>query len=330
MRNSGISAIRGIAMCMIVSCHFLQEFGNELAFWMNVGVQIFLCMSGYLYGNKKIENVTLWYKKQYLKIMKPIWVLLTILTAVIIVSGMGQLSVTSLGLSYLGVAGFGTLPELTHTWFITYILCCYLITPLLQAIEIDRKENQRYFIFKILFVLAVLEIFYLSRLVNLLPQYIACYIVGYYFAKHQMNGDNGEKDIRIFTILTAGMAIVLLPLRLYVQYGNLDVGITGWDVIRTQITEWHHSLLGIALFFMLLWLFEKKKPKYRILLRYSDKYSYCIYLVHQVFIMGTFSILHITDFVVINVLIVILAILIAAIILKMLTDIIVLRRQAVQ
>ena len=48
MRNYNISVIRGIAVCMIVSCHIFQGLHIELAYWMNVGVQIFLCMSGYL------------------------------------------------------------------------------------------------------------------------------------------------------------------------------------------------------------------------------------------------------------------------------------------
>ena len=149
--------------------------------------------------------------------------------------------------------------------------------------------------------MAVLEVLYLSRIINLLPQYVACYIAGYYFAKRQMNQVSGEKDIRILTIITTVAALILLPLRLYVQYGIYILPLPGWDMIKTQITEWHHSLLGVALFFILLQLFKKKEVKYNNLLKFTDKYSYCIYLVHQVFIMGTFSLLQITDFVVINI-----------------------------
>ena len=50
--NGGISLIRFISTIMIVSCHFLQYFNLELAWWLNVGVQIFFIMSGFLYGNK--------------------------------------------------------------------------------------------------------------------------------------------------------------------------------------------------------------------------------------------------------------------------------------
>lgn len=320
MKNSGISAIRCVAMCMIVSCHFLQAFDNELAFWMNIGVQIFLCMSGYLYGGKKIECVTTWYKKQYFKIMKPLWILLTVLAAVILITKMGELSITALGLSYLGTAGFGTLPELTHTWFITYILCCYLITPLLQSMKLGKTEKLPFFILRLLFLLAVLEILYLSRIVNLLPQYLACYIVGYYFSQRQLGEGGGGKDIRRLTILVTGVALVLLPVRLYIQYGNLDIGLPAWDLIRTQITEWHHTVLGIALFFILLLIFDKRKPKYGVILRCSDKYSYCIYLVHQIFIMNTFSLLYITDFIIINAAVTIVVILLASFVLKQLTE----------
>ena len=55
-KNYAISLLRFIAMIFIVICHFFQYYNLELAWWFNVGVQIFLCISGFLYGNKKITN----------------------------------------------------------------------------------------------------------------------------------------------------------------------------------------------------------------------------------------------------------------------------------
>lgn len=48
-----VSLIRLIATIFIITCHIMQYLSIELAWWFNVGVQIFLCMSGYLYGKKK-------------------------------------------------------------------------------------------------------------------------------------------------------------------------------------------------------------------------------------------------------------------------------------
>lgn len=59
--KAAISYSRFIAMVMIVLCHFFQFYNNELAWWFNVGVQIFLIISGFLYGMKSIEDPCLFY-----------------------------------------------------------------------------------------------------------------------------------------------------------------------------------------------------------------------------------------------------------------------------
>ena len=68
-KNYSISLIRLIAMVMIVVCHVLQNIGNELAWWINVGVQIFLTMSGFLYGMRYIEKPSKWMIKRFKRIL---------------------------------------------------------------------------------------------------------------------------------------------------------------------------------------------------------------------------------------------------------------------
>lgn len=55
-RDPAISIIRVLAFLSIITCHIMQYYHCELAWWFNVGVQIFLCLSGYLYGRKSIDN----------------------------------------------------------------------------------------------------------------------------------------------------------------------------------------------------------------------------------------------------------------------------------
>ena len=66
-----ISYVRLIAMAMIVSCHFCQFYKNELAWWLNVGVQIFFILSGLLYSRKTIISPIDWLKKNLHKILIP-------------------------------------------------------------------------------------------------------------------------------------------------------------------------------------------------------------------------------------------------------------------
>lgn len=68
-KDYSISAIRLFAIVSIVTCHILQYMNLELAWWFNVGVQVFLCISGWLYGGKRIDDSLSFIKKQFKKIL---------------------------------------------------------------------------------------------------------------------------------------------------------------------------------------------------------------------------------------------------------------------
>lgn len=74
--NNAISSIRLISMIMIISCHFMQYFEMELAWWFNVGVQIFFVMSGFLYGSRTIDKPIEFLCKQFRKILIPYWTII--------------------------------------------------------------------------------------------------------------------------------------------------------------------------------------------------------------------------------------------------------------
>lgn len=322
MKNYSISIIRSIAVCMIVSCHIFQGLNVELAYWMNVGVQIFLCMSGYLYGKKDIKDIKKWYIRQYLKIMIPVWVILTCLLIILSFCHNESISLSSVVFSYLGVAGFQTLPELTHTWFITYILFCYLITPLLERIDIISGVSEWKFLFYLASIIICLEVLYMGKIVSVMPQYVAVYIIGYYLSHNEkIKGIYVRKIyIKLFGILT----VVLFPIRLLIQYGNLKIENGYWNILRGQIIDWHHLLIGISLFIFLLSFIENRKIESNSIkaVNYLDKYSYYIYLVHQIFILNTFSLLNFTRFLFLNLIMIVVAIAFSSYILSKLTQII--------
>ena len=68
-RDLAISFVRMLAMMSIVTCHVMQYYNMELAWWFNVGVQMFLCISGYLYGMKRIPDISGFYRKNFVKIL---------------------------------------------------------------------------------------------------------------------------------------------------------------------------------------------------------------------------------------------------------------------
>lgn len=66
-----ISYIRLIAFCYIVTCHIQQYLGNGLCWWFNIGVQIFLAISGFLYGGKNVTDDVEFYGRKFKQILIP-------------------------------------------------------------------------------------------------------------------------------------------------------------------------------------------------------------------------------------------------------------------
>lgn len=66
-----ISYLRVTAMTFIVVCHFMQALASHWAWVFNIGVQIFLLISGFLYGHKHVDNWLNWYKKRFVRIYVP-------------------------------------------------------------------------------------------------------------------------------------------------------------------------------------------------------------------------------------------------------------------
>ncbi len=128
-RDYSISMIRCFSMCLIICCHMMQYLQMELAWWFNVGVQIFLCISGYLYGSdKKRENTIVFYKKQFSKILIDYYVVILPTIFIYFIFARDNINYK------IAVDVFLTSNTLNgggHLWFIAYILFCYFITPFL-------------------------------------------------------------------------------------------------------------------------------------------------------------------------------------------------------
>ncbi len=134
-----ISLIRLLATISIVACHILQSLDNNYAWVFNIGVQIFFVISGLLYGYKDIENRT-FYKNRVRKIYFPyiIFTIVIIMLDILLLDydiNPVQLFIYMFGIQGLPYISGLSIPGLGHLWFITAILLCYLITPVIQYIR---------------------------------------------------------------------------------------------------------------------------------------------------------------------------------------------------
>lgn len=320
-RDTGVSAIRNLSLLAIICCHILQGLNIEAAFWVNLGVQVFLFMSGFLYGQKDIENPLKWYIRQFKKIFVPY--VLVVIVIILIDTKYFRISYsrTSILFNLLGIQGFrGIIPTISHTWFVSYILICYFLTPLLQSFKLEKLNNFQIIIFLVICAL-FLFMFDILAITVISSAWIFNYILGYTFAKKYLNRDeNQSKFVLIFTCLTF---LVLIP-RVIMQYQLFDIHIPTILMNRLKYIKYYsHVLLGSWIFIILYLILSKYNIKYNKLLHFSDKYSYCIYLVHQIFILNHMSILHLTNSLTLNIVLILFLSILFGVILKWESDIII-------
>lgn len=306
-----ISAIRAIAMALIIACHFLQYYDNELCYWMNVGVQIFFVISGFLYGNKYIDNPLVFLVKRFKKLLVPYWLFLLFALSLYAVFSRDTLHISDV---FKSIACAGTIKGLGHLWFVGYILFCYLLTPYLQWIRIQLSDLS--------FKRAFIEITVLLLLVQIcgyafdsyfMPDRISCYIIGYYLPTLSVKANKTTKDFSFWLLVLT--VIVMNVARIYLKYYAMDLFPS---VIVNAIVRYAHLLLGVALFALLFKVLSG--VNYNAFLKWSDKYSYPVYLVHLLFIISPFTLMEITSIKPINWSIVLTATIVSAILLDTISN----------
>lgn len=311
-KSSTISAIRFISMLLIVTCHIFQYYDNPLCRWLNVGVQIFFIISGFLYASKTIYDPIDFFKKQIRKILPSYYVFLVFAIIMYVVFCRDILTVSTVIKSLFCV---GTIKGLGHLWFVGYILFCYFLTPYLCSFRDSIKEKKMltkivYYIGLILFVQVIG--FLLSS--YFLPDRIACYIIGFVLADLYRTLTRLESVIMDGILILIG--IVLNVIRGYMEYNGIEISQT----LVNAYVRYAHLFLGLSIFLILKIILAN--IKYNYLYNWSDKYSYHFYIVHLLFILSPFTLMNVTGFAPINCVLAVFASLISSVILLQVTSIV--------
>lgn len=273
--------IRLLAMLSIIACHFCQYYKSEWAWWLNVGVQVFFIISGYLYGSRSIDASVPWLKKRFVKILTPYYIFLTLAIIGYLIVSPESLGLANMVSSYFVV---GTIKGIGHLWFVSYILFCYLITPYLAAIrDYLSKKNLLFAIGSIVVLFGVYSIIEILINGHFRPGRVGCYILGYFTAVFVNR--LGEKTINFCFWISLIPTVISNYVYCHLHY------IQGLEMkgLLAHITDYSHLFLGYSLTMLLMIIFKNIKES-RIL-DYSDKYSYEIYLVHQLFILSPLTLL---------------------------------------
>ena len=307
-KNSTIEYMRAISMVMIVLCHYFSYYGNELAWWFNIGVQIFFLISGFLYGGRPMNDPIHFIAKQFKKILIPYYIFIIPTMVFYFLFARETLSLTVVA---------GTLEGIEHLWFVPYILLCYVVNPYLYWFT-EKMKALSFLKMTVSFVVLLGAVLVLGTAFDsfFLPDRIVCYLVGYFIAIYYQK--YGQEAFKALAAVSIPIGTVASAIRVYFEYGLGWVKGTNWWPIASLYQRASRVLLGIALFFALYLLLQKTKPNK--VGGVVGRYSYSIYIVHQLFILGVGSVMEITSVTVLNWLIVLVAIIVSAILLQFVTD----------
>lgn len=271
-QSNAIDYLRVIAMFCIIACHVCQYYENKWAWVLNTGVQIFIVISGFLYGIRFVDDWVKWFKKRFCKLYIPFLLYILIVFPLYYIFKREYLKPYSLLIYLLDLQGMlGGVKGLGHLWYMTAIAMCYLTTPFLQWVGTHCKNQIILLLFIVL--IALFDFLYMAGLFY--P--ICLYAISYYLAQREV------KLIRIILLVIAVIA-VLIVLRWNFLPFNL-----GFDKSLMMIV-WR-SLMGLLVFSAFLFFSSFVEFGNNKGVAIMSKYSYHIYIVHHLPILLPFSIL---------------------------------------
>ena len=314
-RDSGIIALRTLAMLMIVLCHvciYLQA-PTFLPQFLNAGVFVFLLISGWLYSDKVIAVPLRWLFERWKKLCIPIliWVLSVWLVSVCFYhQTIGKrdllLFFSNLqGMSWIlpsfpRLSGEGLVSGLEHLWFITVIFCCYILLCFRFI-----KQNSS-IVCLILFSLSIC-----LGLMGINLFYLACFFLGCALKKFTITRN------RVF------VATIIAILAVMIRLGGrhfLD-GTVYYNVIIVSMTQ---ILICVWLFVSIKWLVDNYSIAKTIadsrLVRKGDQFSYHIYITHYLFLCPFFGLRHFIPSTILQIVVFAALTLLSAIALKWISD----------
>lgn len=317
-KDYSLSFIRFIATIMIVCCHIFQQYDIWLAQFFNVGVQIFLFISGYLHSTKRDNRLSFFLRKVKRLLVEYYVFLIPVLVFIFCINRINLEIKDAVNL----VALSGTVHELGHLWFVPTILVCYLLTPLFWDILDSYTKNIQ--LLKFLIINTIIFIFFhmiLKSTIN--PAWISCYLCGM-IAKKFGGGGEGK---RIYALKWGLFGSTILYLVIRMCYAvNVIPNINKVESILFVVFNYGHVLLSIVIVYMLKKIWSPKaivRNKYvKNFLNLSDRYSYDVYLVHHILVLGTYSVFNFIDNIVIGLLIATTITIIWAIIINLLSALI--------
>lgn len=325
-RNCAIVCCRTASMVLIVLCHIIGHYSfipghNFLGDIMDVGVFSFLAISGYLYGGKSITDFKSWFRKRYLAVMFPatILILAVLLAGFCVGHRYNAITVVTYLLNLQGleffVPGFhnyfAAITVLGPLWFITVIMLCYCMIPVLQKY----REKMLAWKYSTLAMICAVPVGYgLMMLTGFNPMYFLTFAIGYFLAA---KGTFAPVRMRWFLTFSAVM--------LFAQIFRLILrALCDGTSVYQNYTQVSHLVLGVWILYF-FFAFEQMFPKitqalaeHKLVVAGND-ISFYVYLVHYSFCKGALNFYELIDNLLLSTAAFAVATIISALILKKIT-----------
>lgn len=189
-KDVAISCVRVYAMLFILVCHIIRYYtwipGAEwLGNFFDIGVPVFLVISGYLYGRKMITDFWAFWRRRYMKICFPVVVWALILLLIGGTHNIWDIFICGVNLqgfrwiftgSTIGLSDRG----LTVSWFVTVIFLCYMMLPILQRVR-ERFSEKKVIVFLTIMWLASVAL----RFLGIDLYYVCLFSTGYFASGYQ-------------------------------------------------------------------------------------------------------------------------------------------------
>lgn len=271
-KDYSVSAVRFVAMILIVCCHYLQARNHWLAYHLNVGVQIFFALSGYLFGKRRIDNPLEFLKRRTIRILVPYYVFIILAIGIFAITGcsLGPKSVFQLISISVGPSGFG------HLWFVSTILMLYFFTPYLQLLTpYILKGSPKRDVIRIVTILVLYSFWAKTHNIGIGVDAFASFLFGYMISYAESIYGGAQVNGVMICVATTGVIAFISRITLECY------------AVQSQALVPHiKAISGCGFMCLGLMLFKRINLGFFDI---TDRYSYEVYLCHHIFLLGPLS-----------------------------------------
>lgn len=284
---NSISLLRLITCICIFIFHYLTNFTsfNTLYFPSDLFVFIFAFLSGFLYGPKTITNGKTWIWKNIKKLAIPMLVYVVIFSVIILMTGL---------IKYTGdfsqaIGGFVGKNSITgavnfvfgNLWFLGILSIAYIFTPLLHKLTRKQYATQPTILLSGSIVVICLCEMLFNFFCPVFTVYVISYLIGFkYFSRISYEKEKNWYFYLIVALICAGgfsfwyLWVVSHPVAGYLDFG-------------TKLLYYFVQIINaISVTLLFLRAFRSLNESNIKFFKYTDKYSFPFYMIHQSFMTG--------------------------------------------